>query len=145
MLMEEKNKIDHYTILGVARDATLDEIVHSYRTLAKKYHPDVPKGDEHNFKLLSQAYNILRDPKERQKYDAEINSQMHGQHASYIQLVFNDHFFAYFVGVGIVYVGIIFAFFFVFDFFNFLVITVAMAIYGVVFFVIFKKMIIGDG
>ncbi len=61
-----------YEILGVAQSSSQDEIKKVYRRLAKKYHPDVNKGDkkaEEKFKDISQAYDVLGDPEKRKKYD----------------------------------------------------------------------------
>src|SRR5450755_1824844 len=63
---------DFYKTLGVAKDATADEIKKSYRKLARKYHPDANKGDaksEERFKEISEAYNVLSDEKRRKEYD----------------------------------------------------------------------------
>ncbi len=63
---------DFYQLLGVARNASGDEIKKAYRRLAKMYHPDVTKGDkssEEKFKEISEAYNVLSDAEQRKKYD----------------------------------------------------------------------------
>jgi molecular chaperone DnaJ len=65
-------KEDFYKILGVKRDAKPDEIKKAYRRLARKYHPDVNPGDkaaEDRFKQMSEAFDILSDPKKRKVYD----------------------------------------------------------------------------
>ena len=62
---------DYYTTLGVTKNASADEIKKSYRSLAKKYHPDSNKGHdaEKKFKDISEAYTVLSDPEKRKKYD----------------------------------------------------------------------------
>src|SRR5215510_3223155 len=65
-------KEDFYKILGVKRDAKPDEIKKAYRRLARKYHPDVNPGDkaaEERFKQMSEAFDVLSDPKQRKVYD----------------------------------------------------------------------------
>lgn len=63
---------DPYEILGVARNASQDDIKKAYRTLAKQLHPDRHPGDtkvEERFKRVSAAYAILSDPEMRARYD----------------------------------------------------------------------------
>ncbi|MCC6474320.1 MAG: DnaJ domain-containing protein [Burkholderiales bacterium] len=58
---------DYYAILGVAREASDEDIKRAYRKLARKYHPDVSKeaDAEEKFKEVSEAYETLRDPEKR--------------------------------------------------------------------------------
>ena len=66
------DKRDYYEVLGVKKDASADEIKKAYRTLAKKYHPDMNPGDkeaEVKFKEANEAYDVLSDADKRAKYD----------------------------------------------------------------------------
>jgi len=65
-------KKDYYEILGVKKSASADDIRKAFRKLARKYHPDVNPGDksaEEKFKALSEANDVLSDPKKRKIYD----------------------------------------------------------------------------
>lgn len=60
---------DYYTILGVPRTATQEEIKKAYRKLAHQHHPDKNGGDEAKFKEINEAYQVLSDSKKRSNYD----------------------------------------------------------------------------
>jgi curved DNA-binding protein len=63
---------DYYTILGISKTASAEEIKQAFRRLARKYHPDVNPGNkqaEASFKEVNEAYEVLSDPDKRKKYD----------------------------------------------------------------------------
>lgn len=67
-----ENKRDYYEVLGVQKNASEDEIKKAYRSLAKKYHPDMNPGDkdaEVKFKEVNEAYAVLSDSDKKSKYD----------------------------------------------------------------------------
>lgn len=67
-----QNFRNYYAILGVSRDATIEEIKQSFRKLARQYHPDMNPGDttaEEKFKDLGEAYEVLSDVSKRAQYD----------------------------------------------------------------------------
>ena len=67
-----EQKRDYYEVLGIAKDASDEDIKKAYRKLAKKYHPDMNPGDknaEAKFKEASEAYAVLSDADKRRQYD----------------------------------------------------------------------------
>ena len=60
---------DYYEILGVAKNATDEELKRAYRKLAHQYHPDKNKGDDKKFKEINEAYQILGNREKRNQYD----------------------------------------------------------------------------
>jgi len=70
--MATTDKKDYYGTLGVKKNASAEEIRKAFRKLARKYHPDVNPGDksaEEKFKAISEANDVLSDPKKRKMYD----------------------------------------------------------------------------
>lgn len=72
MLSMRQKKMNHYEILGVAKNATDDEIKKSYKKLASKHHPDRPSGNTQKFQEIQAAYDILSTPQKRAQYDMEL-------------------------------------------------------------------------
>lgn len=77
---------NYYEVLGVQKDATLEEIKKIYKKLAKKYHPDLNQGNkeaEQKFIEIKEAYDTLSDEGKRKSYDAKLNGG--GSDSSYQQ------------------------------------------------------------
>ena len=96
--MADINSQDYYKVLGVSKNASVNEIKKAYKKLAIRYHPDKNKNKEQaaeDFKKVSEAYDVLSDEEKRQKYDQfgkeGLNNNVHmsNQHA---QEMFNTFF-----------------------------------------------------
>ncbi len=73
---------DYYKLLELDKSASIEEIKKSYRKLAKKYHPDTNRGNPEaaeKFKAINEAYEVLRDPEKRKRYD-EIGADFDFRH-----------------------------------------------------------------
>ena len=67
---------DYYTILGVEKNASREDIQKAFRKLAHQYHPDKKEGDVNKFKEVNEAYRVLSNPQKRAQYDAGFGSGM---------------------------------------------------------------------
>ena len=98
------SKRDYYDVLGINKGANEAEIKKSYRTLAKKYHPDVSSeaNAEAKFKEVQEAYEVLSDSSKRSQYDRFGHQANNGQgfNASGFDFDINDIFSSFFGGGG---------------------------------------------
>ena len=87
---------DYYEILGIPRNASVDDIKTAFRKLARQYHPDVSKEPdaEEKFKEINEAYGVLSDPQKRARYDQYGRAGLGemGGMPDYASMDFNDIF-----------------------------------------------------
>ena len=76
------SKRDYYEVLGISKNASPDEIKKAFRRLAVQHHPDKEGGDEAKFKEINEAYEVLKDPSKRQRYDQFGHAGVGGSAAS---------------------------------------------------------------
>lgn len=93
---------NYYQILGVPQDASPEEIKKEFRSLARRYHPDLNPGDkmaEEQFKQINEAYDTLSDDRKRQQYDIQffgtsrrkfMRNQSNGNNADFIKNLWQD-------------------------------------------------------
>ncbi len=97
-------KRDYYEVLGLSKGASDADIKKAYRTLAKKYHPDVNKeaGAEEKFKEINEAYSVLSDPEKKSTYDQFGHAGMEGMGQGFSSNMgdFSDIFSDLFGGMG---------------------------------------------
>lgn len=67
----------YYDILNISFDASLDEIKSSYRKLAKQYHPDINPNNGDKFKLITTAYDVLKDDNKRNIYNESLKKNIY--------------------------------------------------------------------
>lgn len=86
--MELRN---YYQTLGLKNDATLDDIKSAYRTLAKKYHPDINKDPDATvyFKRVNTAYNFLMDPNKKRQLDLALSKPAGQRSSSNVSITIN--------------------------------------------------------
>lgn len=61
--------MEYYKILGIDKSCSQEDVKKAYKKLAIKYHPDKNNGDDEQFKKITEAYEVLSDPEQRQRYD----------------------------------------------------------------------------
>lgn len=84
--------MDYYSILGVAKTASADEIKAAYRKLAKEFHPDRNGGDDSQIKKINEAYETLKDPNKRQTYNQPQSQRQHQYNSQNMNNIYESFF-----------------------------------------------------
>jgi DnaJ-class molecular chaperone len=83
---------DYYAILGVSRSADESAIHSAFRTLARRYHPDVGRGASANkFREAVEAYETLSDPARRHQHDLDLGTSIRKRSEVVAEPLFQDH------------------------------------------------------
>jgi curved DNA-binding protein len=83
--------VNYYDLFQINPRAEIETIERVYRLLAARYHPDNPRtGDPERFRLISEAYQVLRDPEKRKEYDLRFETNQAGPLAIFLEKEFTD-------------------------------------------------------
>ena len=99
---------NYYKVLGVSESANEKQIHSAYRTLAKKYHPDINNGNEDNFKIIVEAYEILKDPRKKEAYDNQLAVGGLSEKKTMIESIFNGYLMSISAGILFLYSALLF-------------------------------------
>lgn len=83
--------VNYYDLFQINPRAEIETIERVYRLLAARYHPDNPRtGDPERFRLISEAYHLLRDPEKRREYDQQFETNQAGPLPIFLEKEFTD-------------------------------------------------------
>jgi curved DNA-binding protein CbpA len=99
---------NYYKVLGVPEHASEKQIHSAYRSLAKKYHPDINNGNADIFKNIVEAYEILKDPRKKEDYDNHFAVGGLSEKKTMIESMFNGYLMSISAGVLFLYSALLF-------------------------------------
>ena len=99
---------NYYKVLGVPESANEKQIHAAYRTLAKRYHPDINNGNADNFKIIVEAYEILKDPRKKEAYDIQLSVGGLSERKTMIESIFNGYLMSISAGILFLYSALLF-------------------------------------
>jgi len=89
--MPVQSAVNYYDLFQINPKAEVETIERVYRLLAARYHPDNPRtGDPERFKILSEAYQVLKDPAKRREYDRQFENNPAGPLPIFLEKEFTD-------------------------------------------------------